>query len=105
MESRFQSFEFKAYSSKLPEPSPPSCSSFLQKRTFDTFTPRMMSLKMSSKVLKKNVPMVFHILLLTAVGNFCYLIRVFLRFIKHLSGVSAIDTSILVTAELLPTKF
>jgi hypothetical protein len=38
MESHFQSFEFKAYSSKLPEPSPPSCSSLLQKRTFDTFT-------------------------------------------------------------------
>ena len=38
MESRFQSFEFKAYSSKLPEPSPPSCSSLLKKRTFDTFT-------------------------------------------------------------------
>ena len=53
----------------------------------------MMSSKISSKVLKKNVPMVLHILLLTAEGNFCYLMRVFLRFIKHLSGLSAIDTS------------
>jgi hypothetical protein len=66
---------------------------------------RMMSSKISSKVLKKNLPMVLHILLLTAEGNFCYLMRVFLRFLKHLSGVSAIDTSILVTAELLSTKF
>ena len=104
MESRFQSFEFKAYSSKLPEPSPLLVLRYYRKEHL-TLSPRMMSSKISSKVLKKNVPMVLRNLLLTAEGNFCYLMRVFLRFIKHLSGVSAIDTSILVTEELLPTKF